>query len=71
MKIIPVRVIKDGGQQYAPDLEYEVSDQVGQRLVILGWATSPDYVPADVEPAPASIDLAPHSVRHATTATEV
>lgn len=71
MKIIPKSVVKDGGQVYEPDVDYDVDDEVGRRFVILGWATSPDYSPAGVPATPASVDLAPDSVRHSTAATEV
>lgn len=70
MKITPRHVIKDGGQIYEPDAEHDVPGEVGRRFVILGWATSPEYTLPGVEPAHAA-DVAPDSVRHATTVTEV
>ena len=71
MKIIPNAVIKDGGHVYEPNVERDVDDEIGRRLVILGWASSPDYTPAGIQSTPDTSDLAPHSVRHTTTATEV
>jgi hypothetical protein len=71
VKIIPTSVIKEGGERYEPATEYDVDDEVGRRFVILGWATSPQYTPAGVEPTPAVADVDVHSVTDTSTATEV
>lgn len=70
MKVVPLSVIKDGGEVYQPATEYDVDDEVGRRFVILGWATSPDYTPPGAASAPTAVDLSPDNARHATAATE-
>lgn len=69
MRITPRSVIKDGGQVYQPDVERDVPDETGRRFVILGWATSPDYIPPGVAPTPTTVDLTPHSATHHVTST--
>ena len=71
MQIIPTSVIKDGGQVYQPDTEYDVDEEVGRRFVAFGWATSPEYTPAGVQATPAVADVDATSVSHTSAATEV
>jgi hypothetical protein len=70
MKIIPSAVIKDGGHVYEPGVEHEVDDEVGRRMVILGWATSPDYLPTGVEPQPTVVDIAPDNATNGASSTK-
>jgi hypothetical protein len=63
-------VIKDGGEVYQPDTEYDVDDEVGRRFVILGWATSPDYTAGGAS-SDTTANVAPNSVRHTTAGAEV
>jgi hypothetical protein len=71
VKIIPTSVVKEGGERYEPGTEYDVDDEAGRRFVILGWATSPQYTPAGVEPPPPVADVDVHSVTNTSATTEV
>lgn len=70
MKITPNHTIKDNGQVFQPDTEYEVDRDTGVLYVRNGWATSPEYKWPPTEQTPAVHDLQPHSTRHTLTSTE-
>jgi hypothetical protein len=68
VKIIPNHTIKEGGQVYDAEQEYDVDHDLGVFFVRNGWATSPEYeYPA---PAATTHDLQPHSTKHTVTSTE-
>jgi hypothetical protein len=69
VNITPLSVIKDGGRVYEPGADYEVDEEIGQRFVTLGWATSPEYV-TNSEAGVDVAGVAPNSVRHTTAGTE-
>jgi hypothetical protein len=70
VNITPLSVIKEGGRVYEPGTDYEVDEQTGQRFVLHGWATSPEFA-AGSEVNTAAADVAPNSVRHTAAGTEV
>ncbi|HEV2927279.1 MAG TPA: hypothetical protein VGW74_01190 [Propionibacteriaceae bacterium] len=69
MKINPTQRFRDGRTTYEPGTEYDVPDMDGAYFVRNGWATSPDYTPPGVEPAP-TVDVQPDSVAHKATSKE-
>lgn len=71
MKITPTQRFRDGRDTYEPGEEYEVPDMDGAFFVRNGWATSPNYTPPGVEPAPAVTGIQPDSARHVTKSTEI
>lgn len=61
--------VKEDGQVYEQDQEYDVERDLGVFFVRNGWATSPEYE-YPVPTAPDSHDIQPDSARHSMTSTE-
>lgn len=57
MKITPNQTFRHDREQYEPDAEYDVSDELGHYFVNVGWASSADAPAAEGQDESPTLDV--------------